>query len=251
VLVSHDLTVFSMIANASIVVKIVMGLLLVASLFSWTYIFMKVFQIRRARAQADAFEREFWSGSDLVGLYQRAASGRYASSGMERIFEAGFKEFLKLKGRAGSDVSALLDGTRRAMKATYQREMDTLESHLSFLATVGSVSPYIGLFGTVWGILRAFEQIGATHQAGIDVVGPGIAEALVTTAAGIIVAIEAMVIYNYFMARLQRTVLELKLMAEEFVELLREQKPDPRSKSGEHREIEATAAVVKPTASEA
>jgi biopolymer transport protein ExbB len=127
----------------------------------------------------------------------------------------------------------------------------TLKGQLWLLATIGAIAPFVGLFGTVWGILRAFEQIGATHQAGIDVVGPGIAEALVTTAAGIIVAIEAMVIYNYFMARLSRVALELKLMAEEFVELLREQKPDPRSKSGEHRQVEAAVAAVKPTATEA
>jgi len=147
VIVSHDLTIVSMIVNASIVVKVVMALLALASMFSWTYIFMKMFAIGRARRLADEFEREFWGGADLVGLYQRAASGRYATVGLERIFEAGFKEFLKLKGRAGSDVTALLEGTRRAMKATYQREMDALESHLSFLATVGSVrlstrSPY-------------------------------------------------------------------------------------------------------------
>ena len=123
-IVSHDLTILSMIVNASIVVKFVMAILVLASMLSWTYIFMKMFAIRRARRQADDFEREFWGGSDLVGLYQRAASGRYAASGMERIFESGFKEFLKLKGRPGADMSALLDGTRRAMKATYQREME-------------------------------------------------------------------------------------------------------------------------------
>ena len=149
-IVTHDLTVVSMIVNASIVVKVVMAILALASMFSWTYIFMKMFAIGRARRQAEEFEREFWGGSDLVGLYQRAASGRHTTSGLERIFESGFREFLKLKGRPGSDISALLDGTRRAMKATYQREMDALESHLNFLATVGSLSPYIGLFGTVW-----------------------------------------------------------------------------------------------------
>jgi biopolymer transport protein TolQ len=131
VIVSHDLTIISMIANASIVVKAVMALLVLASMLSWTYIFMKMFAIRRARREAEEFEREFWSGTDLVGLYQRAASGRYAASGMERIFEAGFKEFLKLKGRPGSDLSALLDGTRRAMKATYQREIKAFRQDLS------------------------------------------------------------------------------------------------------------------------
>jgi len=223
VLVSHDLTVFSMIANASIVVKIVMGLLLVASLFSWTYIFMKVFQIRRARAQADAFEREFWSGSDLVGLYQRAASGRYASSGMERIFEAGFKEFLKLKGRAGSDISALLDGTRRAMKATYQREMDLLESHLSFLATVGSVSPYIGLFGTVWGIMNAFRGLSNVAQATLAQVAPGIAEALVATAMGLFAAIPAVIAYNRFSHDIDRIANRFESFMEEVSNILQRQ----------------------------
>ena len=226
-IVSHDLTVFSMIANASIVVKIVMGLLLVASLFSWTYIFMKVFQIRRARAQAEAFEREFWSGSDLVGLYQRAASGRYAAAGMERIFEAGFKEFLKLKGRAGSDISALLDGTRRAMKATYQREMDALESHLAFLATVGSVSPYVGLFGTVWGIMNAFRGLSNVAQATLAQVAPGIAEALVATAMGLFAAIPAVIAYNRFTHDIDRLASRYESFMEELQNILQRQAHAP------------------------
>jgi len=237
-IVSHDLTVFSMIANASIVVKIVMGLLLLASLFSWTYIFMKVFQIRRARAQAEAFEREFWSGSDLVGLYQRAASGRYAASGMERIFESGFKEFLKLKGRAGSDISALLDGTRRAMKATYQREMDVLESHLSFLATVGSVSPYIGLFGTVWGIMNAFRGLSNVAQATLAHVAPGIAEALVATAMGLFAAIPAVIAYNRFSHDIDRLATRYESFMEELQNILQRQAHLPdrdMAATGAHR----------------
>jgi biopolymer transport protein TolQ len=197
-IVSHDLTIVSMIVNASIVVKVVMAVLVLASMLSWTYIFMKMFAIRRARRLADEFEREFWGGADLVGLYQRAASGRYTTVGLERIFESGFKEFLKLKGRPGSDLSALLDGTRRAMKATYQREMDTLESHLNFLATVGSVSPYIGLFGTVWGIMNAFRGLSNVAQATLQQVAPGIAEALVATAMGLFASR-----YESFMEELQ------------------------------------------------
>jgi biopolymer transport protein TolQ len=226
-IVSHDITIFSMIANASIVVKFVMGLLLVASLFSWTYIFLKIFSIRRARVQADAFEREFWSGSDLVGLYQRAASGRYAASGMERIFEAGFKEFLKLKGRAGSDISALLDGTRRAMKATYQREMDLLESHLSFLATVGSVSPYVGLFGTVWGIMNAFRGLSNVAQATLSQVAPGIAEALVATAMGLFAAIPAVIAYNRFTHDIDRLAGRYESFMEELQNILQRQAHAP------------------------
>ena len=222
-IVSHDLTILSMILNASIVVKFVMALLVLASMFSWTYIFMKLFAIRRAQRAADEFEREFWSGSDLVGLYQRAAGGRYVATGMERIFEAGFKEFLKLKGRSGSDVTALLEGTRRAMKATYQREMDMLESHLSFLATVGSVSPYVGLFGTVWGIMHAFRSLANVQQATLAQVAPGIAEARVATAIGLFAAIPAVVAYNRYSHDIDRLANRFESFMEEFSNILHRQ----------------------------
>jgi biopolymer transport protein TolQ len=235
VIVGHDLTIVSMILNASIVVKVVMAILLFASMLSWTYIFMKMFAIRRARKQADAFEREFWGGTDLVGLYQRAASGRYAATGMERIFEAGFKEFLKLKGRPHSDISALLDGTRRAMKATYQREMDVLESHLSFLATVGSVSPYIGLLGTVWGIMNAFRGLSNVAQATLSQVAPGIAEALVATAMGLFAAIPAVIAYNRFTHDIDRLAVRYESFMEELQNILQRQAHLP----------EATDTVVK------
>jgi biopolymer transport protein TolQ len=226
-IVSHDLTILSMIKNASVVVQVVMGLLVLASLFSWTFIFMKVFALRRAKRQAESFEREFWGGSDLVGLYQRASSGRYATAGMERIFEAGFKEFLKLKGRAGSDVSALMDGTRRAMKATLQREIDGLESHLSFLATVGSVSPYIGLFGTVWGIMNAFRGLSNVAQATLAQVAPGIAEALVATAIGLFAAIPAVIAYNRFAHDIDRLVGRYESFMEELSNILQRQAHQP------------------------
>jgi biopolymer transport protein TolQ len=222
-IVGHDLTIVSMIVNASIVVKFVMAVLALASMFSWTYIFMKMFAIRRARRIADEFEREFWGGADLVGLYQRAASGRYATVGLERIFEAGFKEFLKLKGRPHSDLSALLDGTRRAMKATYQREMDTLESHLSFLATVGSVSPYIGLFGTVWGIMNAFRGLSNVAQATLAHVAPGIAEALVATAMGLFAAIPAVIAYNRYTHDIDRLASRYESFMEELQNILQRQ----------------------------
>ena len=222
-IVTQDLTVVSMIVNASIVVKVVMSILALASMFSWTYIFMKMFSIGRARRQADEFEREFWSGTDLVGLYQRAASGRYSTVGLERIFEAGFKEFLKLKGRPGADLSTLLDGTRRAMKATYQREMDLLESHLSFLATVGSVSPYIGLFGTVWGIMNAFRGLSNVAQATLAHVAPGIAEALVATAMGLFAAIPAVIAYNRFSHDIDRLASRYESFMEELQNILQRQ----------------------------
>ncbi|HEX4782123.1 MAG TPA: protein TolQ [Usitatibacter sp.] len=222
-IMTQDLTVVSMIVNASIVVKVVMAILALASMFSWTYIFMKMFAIGRARRQADEFERDFWSGTDLVGLYQRAASGRYTTMGLERIFEAGFKEFLKLKGRQGADLSTLLDGTRRAMKATYQREMDVLESHLSFLATVGSVSPYIGLFGTVWGIMNAFRGLSNVAQATLAHVAPGIAEALVATAMGLFAAIPAVIAYNRFTHDIDRLATRYESFMEELQNILQRQ----------------------------
>ena len=225
--VTQDLTIVAMIVNASIVVKVVMGVLALASLYSWTYIFLKLFAIGRAKRQADAFEREFWSGTDLVGLYQRAAGGRYVAAGMERIFEAGFKEFLKLKGRAGADVSALMDGTRRAMKATLQRELDTLESHLSFLATVGSVSPYIGLFGTVWGIMNAFRGLSNVAQATLAQVAPGIAEALVATAIGLFAAIPAVIAYNRFAYEIDRLAVRYESFMEELSNILQRQAHQP------------------------
>ena len=237
-IVSHDLTIVSMIVNASIVVKVVMAILLLASMLSWTYIFMKIFAIRRARRQADDFEREFWGGTDLVGLYQRASGGRYSATGMERIFEAGFKEFLKLKGRPGADISALLDGTRRAMKATYQRELDTLESHLSFLATVGSVSPYIGLFGTVWGIMNAFRGLSNVAQATLAQVAPGIAEALVATAMGLFAAIPAVIAYNRFSHDIDRLASRYESFMEELQNILQRQAHLPdrdMAATGAHR----------------
>ena len=226
-IVSHDLTILAMIVNASIVVKAVMATLVLASLFSWTYIFMKVFALRRAHRQAEEFEREFWSGTDLVGLYQRAAGGRYVAAGMERVFEAGFKEFLKLKGRAGADVTALMDGTRRAMKATLQREVDSLESHLSFLATVGSVSPYIGLFGTVWGIMNAFRGLSNVAQATLAQVAPGIAEALVATAIGLFAAIPAVIAYNRFAHDIDRLAGRYESFMEELSNILQRQAHQP------------------------
>ena len=215
-IVSHDLTILTMIVNASIVVKAVLVVLVLASMISWSYIFMKIFALRKALRQAESFEHEFWGGTDLVGLYQRAASGHYVAAGMERIFESGFKEFLKLKGRAGADVSALMDGTRRAMKATLQREVDTLESHLSFLATVGSVSPYIGLFGTVWGIMNAFRGLSNVAQATLAQVAPGIAEALVATAIGLFAAIPAVIAYNRFTHAVNRFEARMQRFADRF-----------------------------------
>ena len=220
---SSDVAILQLIMQASIVVKIVMGILVMASMMSWWYIFVKMFAVRRAKAQADEFEREFWGGSDLVGLYQRANSGQYEPAGMEKIFEAGFKEYLKLKSRTGADIGALMDGTRRAMKATFQRELDYLEAHLSFLATVGSVSPYIGLLGTVWGIMNAFRGLANVAQATLAQVAPGIAEALIATAIGLFAAIPAVIAYNKYTAEIDRIANRYESFMEEFTNILQRQ----------------------------
>ena len=221
--VSQDIAIFSLIAQATIIVKVVIGILILASLMSWWYIFVKMFAVRRAKNMANKFEQEFWGGSDLIGMYQRASSGQYETAGMERIFEAGFKEFMKLKSRTGSDIGALMDGTRRAMKATFQRELDYLESHLSFLATVGSVSPYIGLFGTVWGIMNAFRGLSNVAQATLAQVAPGIAEALIATAIGLFAAIPAVIAYIKYTAEIDRLANRYESFIEEFSNILQRQ----------------------------
>ena len=170
--VTQDLEIWSLIASASLVVKFVMALLLGVSFMSWLFIFRKMFAIRRARSETDTFEREFWGGNDLNLLYQGAVNNRHSIGSLERIFEAGFREFSKLRGQRGTDASTMVDGARRAMRATYQREMDVLESHLSFLASAGSVSPYVGLFGTVWGIMHAFRGLANVQQATLAQVAP-------------------------------------------------------------------------------
>jgi biopolymer transport protein TolQ len=217
------MAVWNLIAQASIVVKIVMALLVLASLISWWYIFVKFFTIRKAKRLAEEFEREFWGGSDVVGLYQRSASGRYETQGMERIFEAGFKEFLKLKSKSGADVGALMDGTRRAMKANFQRELDYLDRHLPFLATVGSVSPYVGLLGTVWGIMNSFRGLSSVAQATLAQVAPGIAEALIATAIGLFAAIPAVIAYNRFNSEIDRLANRYESFIEEFSNILQRQ----------------------------
>ncbi|MBX9812960.1 MAG: protein TolQ [Burkholderiales bacterium] len=217
------MSVVSLITGASVLVQIVMLLLLLASLLSWYYIFLKIFTLKRATRLADDFEREFWSGSDLNELYQRAVNSRSSAGSLERIFEAGFREFAKHKKQSGMDISVLMDSTRRAMRATYQREMDRLESHLAFLASVGSVSPYVGLFGTVWGIMNAFRGLANVAQATLGHVAPGIAEALIATAMGLFAAIPAVVAYNRFAGDVNRLATRFDSFMEEFSNILQRQ----------------------------
>jgi biopolymer transport protein TolQ len=221
--VTHDMSVLSLITNASVLVQMVMAGLLMASMFSWYYIFIKIFTYKRAANQADAFEKEFWGGGDLNHLYQRAVSGRRSAGTLERIFESGFSEFTKLRKQPGQNIGVVMDGTRRAMRATYQREMERLESHLSFLASVGSVSPYVGLFGTVWGIMNSFRGLAQMAQATLGAVAPGIAEALIATAMGLFAAIPAVVAYNRFAGDINRLATRFDSFMEEFSNILQRQ----------------------------
>ncbi len=221
--VTHDMSVISLISEASVLVQLVMAGLLLISLMSWYYIFVKVFTFKRTARQTAKFERDFWSGGDLSELYQRAQNARENSGALERIFEAGFREYNKLRKQPGQNISSVMDGTRRAMRATYQREMETLESHLSFFATVGSVSPYVGLFGTVWGIMNSFRGLASVAQSTLGAVAPGIAEALVATAMGLFAAIPAVVAYNRFAEEVTRLATRFDSFTEEFSNILQRQ----------------------------
>jgi len=217
------MSVLSLVTGASLLVQIVMLMLLLASIFSWYYIFLKIFTFRRATRQANEFERQFWSGADLNELYQSAVDARGRTGALERIFESGFREFAKLRKQPGIDIRSVMDGTRRAMRATYQREMERLEAYLSFLASVGSVSPYVGLFGTVWGIMNSFRSLANVAQATLGAVAPGIAEALIATAMGLFAAIPAVVAYNRFAGDINKLATRFDSFMEEFSNILQRQ----------------------------
>ncbi len=225
----QDLSLFHLVLHASTPVQIVMALLLGASLMSWWFIFIKMFALKRALRVTDRFEREFWGGGDINAIYQRVAGEREGAGEMERIFEAGFREFSKLRHQAGLSLNVIIDGTRRAMRATYQRELDGLESHLAFLATVGSVSPYVGLFGTVWGIMIAFMGLSSVAQATLAQVAPGIAEALIATAMGLFAAIPAVVGYNRYTHDIDRLANRMESFMEEFSNILQRQQVTAKS----------------------
>jgi biopolymer transport protein TolQ len=220
---SQDLDIWQLILHASIVVKVVMAILVAVSFMSWMFIFQKWFVLRRAVTQTLDFEREFWGGKDLNALYQGAVNNRHSIGSLERVFEAGYREFAKLRGQAGTNVNDMVDGARRAMRATFQREMDYLERHLAFLASTGSVSPYVGLFGTVWGIMHAFRSLSNVQQATLAQVAPGIAEALVATAIGLFAAIPAVVAYNRYSHDVERLANRFESFMEEFSNILHRQ----------------------------
>jgi biopolymer transport protein TolQ len=217
---NHDMSMLNLVLNASWVVQLVMLLLVVVSIASWAAIFRKLFALKRITSLNDAFEREFWSGTSLNDLFSAAAQNAKLSGPMERIFASGMREYQKLRERRISDPGTLMDGARRAMRASFQREMDVAEANLSFLASVGSVSPYVGLFGTVWGIMHAFIGLASLQQVTLATVAPGIAEALVATAIGLFAAIPAVVAYNRFAHDIDRIAIKLETFIEEFSNIL-------------------------------
>ena len=222
---NQDLSILHLVTQASLVVQLVMAGLLFVSLLSWTVIFSKVIGLRRVRGLNEGFEREFWSGRTLQDLYQSAGTQPPAAA-LGRIFASGMREFMKLRERR-LDAGAQLDGARRAMRASFQRELDAIESHLSFLGSVASVSPYVGLFGTVWGIMHAFVGLSNLQQVTLATVAPGIAEALVATAIGLFAAIPAVIAYNRFSRDIDRLAIQMETFIEEFSNILQRSAAQP------------------------
>jgi len=219
---SDSMSVISLVQNASVMVQLVMLLLLLASFISWVMIFKKWFQGRAARRAADRFDDKFWSGISLDKLYTELNRKDARSTGIESIFLAGFREYRRQQKRhnPGNDM---LEAVQRAMRVALTEEIDYLETHLSFLATVGSTSPYVGLFGTVWGIMNAFRALGTVQQATIAQVAPGIAEALIATAMGLFAAIPAVIAYNRFSNNVERLVTRYEIFVEEFSSIVHRQ----------------------------
>ncbi|HEX5844669.1 MAG TPA: protein TolQ [Pseudomonas sp.] len=214
------MSMWSLISTASLVVQLVMLTLVAASVTSWVMIFQRTALLRAAKRALDNFEERFWSGIDLSKLYRQAGSNPDPDSGLEQIFRAGFKEFSRLRQQAGVDPDAVMDAVARAMRVAISREEEKLEQSLPFLATVGSTSPYIGLFGTVWGIMNSFRGLAQVQQATLATVAPGIAEALIATAIGLFAAIPAVIAYNRFAARGEMLIGRYYTFADEFQAIL-------------------------------
>lgn len=217
-----DLSMVTLVSEASFLVKLVMLSLLAISLYSWLLIFRKREELSQAKIDADSFEDKFWSGNELNKLYEDIASTPASSRGMEGIFEVGFKEFVRLK-KSAPEPGQVLEGAQRVMRISLAREIDQLEMSLPFLATAGSISPYIGLFGTVWGIMNSFRALGNVQQATLAMVAPGIAEALIATAMGLFAAIPAVIAYNRYSHEVERLINRYDTFLEEFSSILQRQ----------------------------
>lgn len=222
-MMSEGLNPLELVLNASIIVQIVMALLLLASIISWSIMLRKRAELNRARGNADRFEEVFWSGGDLTAMFRAIDQGRRVTKGMEAIFESGFREFSRMRQQGGFASAQLLEGARRGMRVALLKESDRLEHSLSMLATVGSTSPYVGLFGTVWGIMTSFQSIAASKNTSLAVVAPGIAEALFATALGLVAAIPATIFYNKLSSEVSRLAQRLEGFADEFSAILSRQ----------------------------
>lgn len=218
-----ELSITALILEASLVVQLVMLLLLAFSVVGWMMIFQRAKVIKSAAQEALQFEDRFWSGVDLTRLFQEVSARAQNASGMEKLFHAGFKEFARLRNNSGLDQQQVLDASYRAMRVVHSREVDGLEANLSFLATIGSISPYVGLFGTVWGIMNAFIGLGAVQQATLAMVAPGIAEALIATAMGLFAAIPAVIAYNRFSYRVEKVDNQYVNFMDELMAILQRQ----------------------------
>jgi len=220
---ASDLSFVTLVINASPLVQLVMAVLMLASVISWTWIFDRAKVLKKARKASEKFENRFWSGGDLGELYRHLERESEEATGMARIFHAGFQEFARLKKNEDIEPMAIVEGARRAMHVALSREMDELENHLTFLATVGSTSPYVGLFGTVWGIMNSFHALGNVKQATLSLVAPGIAEALIATAMGLFAAIPAVVAYNRYSNDVERLNSRYEDFLDEFTTILQRQ----------------------------
>lgn len=218
----EPLSIWYLISSASLLVQLVMLILVLASVVSWGIIIQLGTYQRKAKGLFRNFENYFWSGVDLTQLYKKG-NGHAQINGAEAIFRAGFKEFSRLRGQGSTDPDAIMEGTQRAMRVALSREEEKLEANLPFLASVASVSPYIGLFGTVWGIMNSFRGLASQHQATLATVAPGISEALVATAMGLFAAIPAVLAYNRYSARAEALVTSYQTFSEEFSAILHRQ----------------------------
>ena len=220
---NESLSILELILNASLLVQLVMLTLVIASLVSWTVIFTKSITLKKLRKEADDFEADFWSGGELNGLYRRSTENGVAPVGMTGIFVAGYREYSRLAGNASIERTDLVEGVQRAMRVALSREIESIESRLPFLATVGSTSPYVGLFGTVWGIMNSFRSLGALQSVSIATVAPGISEALIATAMGLFAAIPAVIAYNRFSAAAESLIARYDVFVEEFASIVNRQ----------------------------
>jgi biopolymer transport protein TolQ len=229
---TSNLNPLDLVLQASIIVQIVMGILLLASIVSWSIMLRKRSELSRARSDADRFEEVFWSGGDLTAMFRSIDQSRRVTKGMESIFEQGFREFTRMRQHGATAAAQLIEGSRRGMRVALLRESDRLEHSLSMLATIGSTSPYVGLFGTVWGIMNAFHGLGNVQQATLAMVAPGIAEALIATAMGLFAAIPAVIAYNRYADQVSRIELRYDTFVEELSSILQRHATMPRGAQG-------------------